>query len=194
MNKNCYRYFGGLLTAQERWLNRMAGRGWRLIRTGRLGYIFAPCAPSEYAYRVEFIAHMSAEKAAKYREFLGELGYVVFVKNINLNYSLGKVRLRPWAETGGRIATNPTTFNRELLIVEKHADGEPFQLHTTYADRIAYTRRLRNPYLWMALIFAAAWLLTRTWVWGIPALLAAIPAAAYQIELMRLKREGDITE
>ena len=37
----------------------------------------------------------------------------------------GKVRLRPWAEKGGRIATNATTFNRELLIVEKDNDGKP---------------------------------------------------------------------
>ena len=34
------------------------------------------------------------------------------------------VRFRPWAEPGGRIATNATTFNRELLIVEKQADGK----------------------------------------------------------------------
>ena len=48
------------------------------------------------------------------------------IKNINLNYSVGKVRWRPWAEIGGRIATNTTTFNRELLIVEKENDGKPF--------------------------------------------------------------------
>ena len=53
------------------------------------------------------------------------MGYSVFYKNINLNYSVGKVRWRPWAEIGGRIATNTTTFNRELLIVEKENDGKP---------------------------------------------------------------------
>ncbi len=194
MNKTCYRYFGGLLTAQETWLNRMATRGWRLVETGRLGYTFAPCAPGEYEYRVEFVAHMSADRAAQYRALLDELGYRVWVKNINLNYAVGKVRLRPWAEAGGRLATNATTFNRELLIVEKRTDGEPFQLHTTYADRIAYTRRLRDPYLWMAVIFAAAGLLTRAWVWGIFAAVAAIPAIVYQIELVRLGREENIME
>ena len=64
-----------------------------------------------------------------------DMGYKVFFKNINLNYSVGKVRLRPWAEMGGCIATNATTFNRELLIVEKSNDGKPFELHTSYADR-----------------------------------------------------------
>lgn len=27
MSKRCYRYYGGLLTAQENWLNRMAAKG-----------------------------------------------------------------------------------------------------------------------------------------------------------------------
>ena len=66
------------------------------------------------------------------------MGYSVFYKNINLNYSVGKVRWRPWAEIGGRIATNTTTFNRELLIVEKENDGKPFELHTSYEDRANY--------------------------------------------------------
>lgn len=28
-----YRFFGGLLTAQEHWLNKMSEKGYRLIRT-----------------------------------------------------------------------------------------------------------------------------------------------------------------
>mgnify|MGYP000072607434 CR=1 FL=1 len=82
------------------------------------------------------------------------MGYKVFYKNINLNYSVGKVRLRPWAERGGRIATNATTFNRELLIVEKDNDGKPFELHTSYEDKENYYRNLRNPWLLILLMFA----------------------------------------
>ncbi len=59
------------------------------------------------------------ESSIDYANFLEDMGYKVFFKNINLNYSVGKVRWRPWAERGGRIATNTTTFNREILIVEK---------------------------------------------------------------------------
>ena len=32
MSKKYYRFFGGLLTAQEDWLNKMSEKGYRLIR------------------------------------------------------------------------------------------------------------------------------------------------------------------
>ena len=82
-------------------------------------YEFEECSPDEVTYCVEFIGEKSKENATDYADFFGGYGYKVFFKNINLNYSVGKVRLRPWAEMGGCIATNATTFNRELLIVEK---------------------------------------------------------------------------
>ena len=31
-----YKYFGPLLMAQAKWLNRMSLRGWRLVDTGKL--------------------------------------------------------------------------------------------------------------------------------------------------------------
>ena len=131
MNKKIYRFFGGLLTAQENWLNKMSEKGYRLIRTGKLLYEFEECKPGQFQYCVEFIGQKSKENAQNYHDFLEEMGYSVFYKNINLNYSVGKVRWRPWAEIGGRVATNTTTFNRELLIVEKENDGKPFDLHTS---------------------------------------------------------------
>ena len=30
MSKKCYRFFGGLLTVQKNWLNKMAEKGYRL--------------------------------------------------------------------------------------------------------------------------------------------------------------------
>lgn len=114
-----YRFFGGLLTAQEHWLNKMSEKGYRLIRAEKMLYEFEECKPDQVKYCVEFIGQKSKANASDYHEFLEGMGYKVFYKNINLNYSVGKVRLRPWAEKGGRIATNATTFNRELLIVEK---------------------------------------------------------------------------
>ena len=90
MNKKCYRYFGGLLNRQERWLNRMAAAGWRLVGTGKLCYEFEPCEPGAYEYRVEFVGQMAYEKSRDYRAFLKELGYDAFYKNVNLNWSFGK--------------------------------------------------------------------------------------------------------
>lgn len=45
--------------------------------------------------------------------------YPIFYKNINLNYYVDKGVYRTWAEKGVRISINNTTFNRELLIIEK---------------------------------------------------------------------------
>ena len=103
-------------------------------------YEFEKCNPDEVTYCVEFIGEKSKENATDYADFLEDMGYKVFFKNINLNYSVGKVRWRPWAERGGRIATNTTTFNREILIVEKTNDGKPFELHTSYDDKEKYYR------------------------------------------------------
>ena len=113
MSKKYYRFFGGLLTAQEHWLNKMSEKGYRLIRAEKMLYEFEECKPDQVKYCVEFIGQKSKANASDYHEFLEGMGYKVFYKNINLNYSVGKVRLRPWAEKGGRIATNATTFNRE---------------------------------------------------------------------------------
>lgn len=147
MSKKCCRFFGGLLKAQERWLNKMSENGYRLVRAEKLLYEFEKCAPSQVKYSVEFIGQKSQDSAKDYHGFLEDLGYKVFYKNLNLNYSIGKLRWRPWADKGGRLSTNSTTFNRELLIVEKENDGKPFELHTSYADKEAYYRNLRNQYL-----------------------------------------------
>ena len=154
MSKKCYRFFGGLLNTQEKWLNKMSEKGYRLVRTGKLLYEFEKCKPDEVTYCVEFIGEKSKESSIDYANFLEDMGYKVFFKNINLNYSVGKVRWRPWAERGGRIATNTTTFNREILIVEKANDGKPFELHTSYDDKEKYYRNLRNPWLFLLLMFA----------------------------------------
>lgn len=194
MSKKCYRYFGGFLSAQETWLNKMAEKGFRLIRTGKMLYEFEPCEPGQVTYCVEFIGQKSKEGAAEYHDFLEDMGYQVFYKNINLNYSVGKVRLRPWAEAGGRIATNSTTYNRELLIVEKENDGKEFKLHTTYEDRKAYLKMLRNPYLFMFLLFAAMGILMQNWVWGIFAVPLLVPVVFYQMELLKLKKQAKSKE
>ena len=59
MSKKCYRFFGGLLTVQKNWLNKMAEKGYRLIRTGKLLYEFEKCKPGQVQYCVEFIGQKS---------------------------------------------------------------------------------------------------------------------------------------
>ena len=194
MSKKCYRFFGGLLNAQAKWLNKMSKKGYRLVRTGRVLYEFEECSPDEVTYWVEFIGEKSKENATDYADFLEDMGYKIFFKNINLNYSVGKVRLRPWAEMGGCIATNATTFNRELLIVEKSNDGKPFELHTSYADKEKYYRNLRNPWLFLLLLFALFAIIKHSIVLGIFSLVSAIPSILYQLQIINVRQKAKTWE
>lgn len=189
MNKKCYRYYGGLLVSQGNWLNKMAENGYRLIRTGKMLYEFEECTPGQYQYCVEFIGQKSKESAADYARFLEDFGYRVFFKNINLNWNIGKVTVRPWAEQSGRLSTSNTTFNRELLIVEKEADGKPFELHTSYEDKANYCKQMRRPWLYLFLMSVILGILMRTWVWGIFGAISVVGLLMCQIELFRLNKQ-----
>ena len=194
MSKKCYRFFGGLLNTQEKWLNKMSEKGYRLVRTGKLLYEFEKCKPDEVTYCVEFIGEKSKESSIDYANFLEDMGYKVCFKNINLNDSVGKVRWRPWAERGGRIATNTTTFNREILIAEKTNDGKPFELHTSYDDQEKYYRNLRNPWLSLLLMFALFAVTKQSIIFGIFALVSVIPGSIYQIQIMKIRKEAKTQE
>lgn len=194
MSKKYYRFFGGLLKAQENWLNKMSEKGYRLIRTGRMLYEFEECKPNQSKYCVEFIGQKSKDGAKDYHDFFEDMGYKVFYKNINLNYSVGKVRWRPWAEKGGRIATNATTFNRELLIIEKENDGKPFELHTSYKDKENYYKSLRNPWLMILLMLAIFAVGTRSVVFGIFALISLIPVLVYQTQILKNRQDAKTKE
>ena len=66
MSKKCYRFFGGLLNTQEKWLNKMSEKGYRLVRTGKLLYEFEKCKTDEVTYCVEFIGEKSKESSIDY--------------------------------------------------------------------------------------------------------------------------------
>lgn len=194
MSKRYYRFFGGLLTAQANWLNRMSAKGYRLIRTGKVVYEFDPCEPNQVIYCVEFIGQKCKDHAKDYYNFLEDMGYQVFYKNVNLNISVGKIRWRPWAEKGGRIATNTTTWNRELLIVEKENDGTPFALHTSYEDKEDYYRNLRNPWLTLSFMFIIFAMINDSLVFDLLTLIFLIPSMIYQVCMMKMRKESNIKE
>lgn len=189
MIKKCYRFYGGMMRSQEKWLNKMAASGYRLIRTGKLLYEFDECELKEYQYCVEFIGNKSKDSVNDYINFLEDFGYQVFFKNINLNWNVDRAELRPWAEKGGRIATNSTTLHRELLIVEKKNDGKPFELHTTYEDKIWYYKQLRKPWLYMLLVYGMLGVFLKSWVWIIFAVISVIGLIVLQVELAKLRKQ-----
>lgn len=189
MNKRCYRFYGGLIASQERWLNKVAGNGYRLIRTTKAMYEFEQCRPGQYQYRVEFIGQKSKQSGEDYARFLEDCGYQVFFKNINLNYSIGKVVVRPWADKGGILATNSTTYNRELLIVAKENDGKDFELHTTFEDKQQYCKNMRKPWLFLFLVSVFLGIIMRNIVWGVFAAIALAGLIVYQVELRKLNKQ-----
>ena len=143
-------------------------------------YEFEPCAPGQYQYCVEFVGEKSKQGADDYVRFLEDCGYRVFYKNINLNYAVGKVRVRPWANQGGKIATNATTYNRELLIVEKVSQRD--------------CKNRRKPWLFLFVWSAAAGVIFRQKVWWLFAAVALAALIAFQVELAELKKQGKIQE
>lgn len=202
MNRKVYRFFYGLMDVQERFLNRFAKEGWRLVRTSRFLYEFEPCQPGQYCYCVDFVAQMGAGKANEYQQFLEDMGYRVMPRPMNVNWSLGKVRLRPWASKWGKVASVPGAFNKEVFVVEKVNDGTPFQLHTTLEDRTNYYRLLRNVWLYLTLLFAGAALLFvvkkdfpwRVVVSAILALLHGMVALHSHILLTQMQTDSRVTE
>ncbi len=139
-----YKYFFSFIGAQEKWLNHMASRGYRLIDTTKLKYKFEVCNNNQYEYCLEFVGNKSIKEINEYKLFLEQMGYNVFTKNINLNYSIGKIRWRPYGSGLGQIATSPGNFNKEILIIEKKRDGKPFNIYSNYEDLINYYKPFRN--------------------------------------------------
>ena len=209
MSKTVFRYFFDFLDGQERWLNSMAERGYRLIKCGKISYTFDACRPGEYEYAVEFVGDRSYSKAKDYRGYLEEMGFRTLIKNINLNFSYGKVRWRPYAKGMGQIATSPGSYNKELLIVEKKKDGKPLELHTDVQDKLEAYKTVRRAYSWA--VFIAFGLVAMTFVpgvsslsiamtWGLRAVVATfgvlflIPAVKYSLWAGRLRDESKTFE
>ena len=139
-----YRYFFVFMTAQEKWLNKMASNGYRLINTTTLAYEFEKCDKNEYEYYIEYIGNKSYNEIVNYQAFLEQLGYKAYTKNININYSYGKITWRPTGKGIGQLSTSPGSYNKEFLIIEKKKDGKPFNIYSNYQDLINYYKPLRN--------------------------------------------------
>ncbi len=209
MNKTVFRYFFDFMEEQEKWLNRMAENGYRLQKCGRITYTFDKCRPNEYEYAIEFVGDQAYSKAKEYRHYLENMGFRTFTKNINLNFSYGKVRWRPYAKGMGQIAASPGGFNKELLILEKKRDGKPFELHTDIHDKLNNYKTIKRTYAWSVLMMvllaamtfipnivsvstAMAWFLRGALL--IFCGLFAIPTVKYSLLVKYLKEESKTYE
>ncbi len=193
------RFFAGFMRSQERWLNSMADKGYRLVKTGKLEYTFDECEPGKYRYAVEYVGDKSMEDEEAYKAFLEDMGYTVFYKNINLDFSTAKLVYRPWANKGGRISTTGSTLFKELLIVEKENDGTEFRLHTEKEDSIEYYKRLSHP--WYFAVFLCLALMVIYWPMVLPVVLFAgltalfaLPIIIMECRIHKIKKEKELEE
>ncbi|QSX05530.1 DUF2812 domain-containing protein [Sedimentibacter sp. zth1] len=203
MSKKIVRYFFCFIESQQKWLNEMSSKGYRLINVGKLIYEFEKCKPNEYQYYIDFVAEKSVSELNNYKNFLEQIGYTVFSKNINLNWSYGKIVFRPYGKGMGKLATSPGTYNKELLIVEKKHDGKPFELHTTKEDRINFYKKQRNACLTVSFLTLILFVMTCIYskslnVSNIVAfcffVIATILSIVLQIKLCGIKRDFNINE
>lgn len=189
MKKSVRKFFWLFFTSQEQWLNRMSDEGWHLVGTTISGYEFEECEKGKYRYKVAYIANRSNESAETYVKSLEDCGYRVFYKNANLNYSTGKVEYRPWAEEGGRIATEKTTLHKELLIIEKENDGTEFEFCATFEQRYSSYNRLRLWGIIGLVVTAALAMVGKSIAWGIVVVLPLVWTVLFHREIGRLKKE-----
>lgn len=189
-----FRFFAGFLTAQEKWLNKMSQKGYRLTGTTIGSYEFTECEPGKYVYAAEYVGNKSAADSNAYKEFLEDLGYTVYYKNINLDFSVGKVEIRPWADKGGRIATDRGSHNKEIMLIEKEEDGKPFELHTTAADKAAYCYSMAKPSLFLALPFLIIGAVTGFWPLLLAGALLALPGIINLCRIAKLKKESSLED
>lgn len=97
MSKIIFRYFYDFVDGQEKWLNSMADSGYRLKKCGRVFYTFEECQLCEYEYAVEYVGNKAYSQAKDYRRYLEGMGFRTYTKCININFSYGKVKWRPYA-------------------------------------------------------------------------------------------------
>lgn len=87
-----------------------------------------------------------------------------------------------------------TTYNKELLIVEKEKDGRPFELHTSFEDKIQYYQTLRKTYVGLFVLFILIGVLTKVFIFALFGLIPLIPMLIYHYQIRMLKKESMLKE
>lgn len=145
-----FKIFLNPIEEQEKWLNEKSSEGLKLLKAGRIFYEFEKCKSNQYQYAVDYIGNNSNANRKEYESFLDEIGIKYFEKPMNIGqFSIGKVKCRPYANKGGRVATSWGMINRELLILEKENNGKPFNIYNNVEDKIQAMKERRKPHIYM---------------------------------------------
>ncbi|NLY45861.1 MAG: DUF2812 domain-containing protein [Tissierella sp.] len=145
-----FRIFLNPIEGQEKWLNKKSKEGLKLSKVGKLFYEFKKCKPNQYQYAVDYIGNKSNTEREDYEGFLEDMEINYYEKPINLGqFSSGRVKYRPYANTGGKLATSGGMINRELLILEKKNNGKPFNIYDNVKDKMIALKERRKPYIYL---------------------------------------------
>ncbi|WP_326909739.1 DUF2812 domain-containing protein [Sedimentibacter sp. MB31-C6] len=203
-----FKYFFDFVDGQEHWLNKMSQKGYRLVKCGKLIYEFEKCTPNKYEYAVELVGQMSEQKRREYQDLFKELEYKVFTKNLNLNFSIGKIRYRPWGIGSGQITTSPGSYNKELLIVETPKTEKKIQIHSDLEDKLLAYQNVINALLYaiiaMIVLIVVSFVYNKQVIvevlWVIRVILIVfavmwiVPLVKLTLKKSRLKGESKISE
>lgn len=135
-----FKIFFSDIDKQEKWLNSMAQKKLRLIKTSKLFYYFEE-TPIKYAYQVQCVFDKNVDELNEYIEFLRETNINVLKKN----FAVGSVvhKKRKLDPLSGKIKKDQN-YNSELLILEKIDDGNSFQIYSTNKDKLDYYKKVRR--------------------------------------------------
>ncbi|WP_422659862.1 DUF2812 domain-containing protein [Paenibacillus sp. EC2-1] len=171
MSKKYIRYFGGFIESEQRWLNTMSAKGYRLSRTGKLWFEFEECEPNQYEYYIDFAGHKSNGELERYTRTLRDFGYRVITKN------------------------------KKLFIIERHHDDRPFASHTTIEDKITYYKPQRDAHFILLLLslflfirnsfVKGEWGILSTWLFLLAAVITIFSTLFYQKHINQLKKEAE---
>lgn len=146
MNK--IRLFLNPIEGREKFINEMARKGYRLVKSGSILHNFEK-TNSDYRYAVQYIGYMSNNERKRYTEFLNDMNLKVFTAPLNIGkFSFGNIKLRPYNFPKNMIATSPGVINKEILIIESDGNKE-IPVFTDINDRKLDTKRRKMPYYYI---------------------------------------------
>ena len=145
MNKKYNRLF--LLDAvygQEKWLNKMAQRGLRLVSVNYTAYEFETCDPGQYEYHIEVVKGKTKEEILDRQRYLARRGIKSIPKSISNNRTVGNAKAHSIGSGESQVVIVPDLKLPELLILERTKDSKEFEIHADTAVRDKYYQRLRT--------------------------------------------------
>lgn len=146
MNK--IRIFLNPIEGREKYLNRIASEGYRLVKSGSVLHEFEK-TNADYRYAVEYIGYMNNMERKEYTKFLNEMNLKVFTAPLNIGkISFGNVKLRPYNSPGSMIATSPGVINKEILIIESDGNKE-IPVFSDKESRDLDFKRRKAPYYYL---------------------------------------------